>query len=194
MGEVRVKGNDLSREARPGWGRRLAGALLYPLFGLVLLIPYARRYWRRGPAAGEVARRLGAPHVIHGGTQRVLYASAEELLVAATARPERVERRYLLRELDQIQVDGEVYRPQYVSFAKEPPKRGDAADRQARSRLALRFGVETLELDYRGAFARQLAEAAAHTLHQLRQLSAADGVGGQAPEVFHIIRRQDVAE
>jgi len=176
----------------PQW-RRAANALLYPLFSLLPLIPLARR-WRRGPALArllgpapdpdglrKLAASLGAEHVVNGGrlagsaSPLLLFLSAGEMLLAAAHQPERILERYSLARLEEIRVDGEPYQPRYVSFAKVPPRRETEVDRAAVSRLALVFASRRLDLEYDGPFARHLAEAAAHTLHDLRKLPL-DGV------------------
>ncbi len=140
------------------------------------------------------------PHTVNGGffaggtvklafgTGLELIFSVPEVLLTVFERPEQVLARFGIAALDEILVDGEIYKPQYVSFAKAPPQRDQTVDRNATSRLRLRFGGEILELEYRGAFARHLAEVAAHTLYDLRRLSPPREVAGQPPKVFHVVR------
>ena len=179
---------------------------LYPLFWLWLLVPLGRRWLRRAGWLADAdeprkrAERMGARHALPGGfcaagldgigpgTPLALYLSAEEVLVATEGEPEQIRARYRLGSLEQITVDGESYQPKYVSFAKEPPKREQLVDRNAVSRLALRFGEASVELEYRGAFARHLAESAANALHQMREASGANEIAGQPPKVFHVVR------
>lgn len=105
------------------------------------------------------------------GTPLLLFADAREMLVAPALRPEEICARYRLASLERILVDGEAFQPRYVSLAKEPPRREEAVDRDAVSRLLLRFDGDELALDFRGAFGRHLAEVAARTLYDLRQLA-----------------------
>ena len=90
-------------------------------------------------------------------------------LVVPEDRPDHVMARYALASLVSIRLDGADYQPRYVSFAKEPPRREQDADRQAVTRLTLDLDGSTLEVVFRGVFGHHLGEVAAHTLHQLRQ-------------------------
>ncbi|MBI3666842.1 MAG: hypothetical protein HY236_11580 [Acidobacteria bacterium] len=261
MSEPRIRNSELGSSRRRGAGQRVAGALLYPFFGLLLLVPLVRR-WRRRPfwryvraggwalgaalaaagiwgplgrlgalwagfallvlstalgslkdpeAARKQAERLGARHTLNGGfyggrgldlparTPLWLFLTPEELLVVTQKKPDAVVRRYRLAGIEEILLEGESYRPCYVSFAKAPPQRDEKLTPGARCWLELTFQTEDavparLALEYRGAFARHLAEAAAHTLYQMRTLSAADRVGRQAPEILHVIGREHIAE
>lgn len=174
-----------------------AGVLLLAL--ATLLAPLA------DPEAGRIlAQRLGAQHALPAGfyvdgglgfppgEPVQMFLSAREVVLVPQG-PAPVVVRFPLAELAAVRIDGKIYRPRYVSFAKEPPRREQTVDRDAACRLGLDFGARRLELEYRGTFARHVAEAAAHALDELRRL-ATDHVAGQAPEVFHIVRGQDVAE
>jgi len=133
----------------------------------------------------QVAERLGAPHVLNGGIFEhgdmqarpgcalLFFLSPQEMLVAAAGRPETVLARRRLGSVESIRVDGQDYRPQYVSFAKEPPRREEHPDREAVCRLEIRWTDSALEVSYRGAFARHLAETAAHSLWSLRKAGPA---------------------
>ena len=121
----------------------------------------------------KLAERLGARHVANGGYSvagdaMLLFLTDTELLVAPAAHPERVAKRISLAAIGAIEVDGAEFRPVYVSFAKAPPQREEAADRDATCRLTLRIPEVALELQYTGAFASHLAEIAARTIHDCR--------------------------
>jgi hypothetical protein len=90
----------------------------------------------------------------------------------------------------EILVAGERYQPVYVSEAKDPPRREEHVDRSAKTALdlVLRDG-ERLRFNYTGAFSKHLAETAAHGIYSVRRLGRADGVGGESPEIFHIVGR-----
>ena len=149
----------------------------------------------------QIAAQLGAPHTLQGGAYAagtlglwpgvlrpgvplLRFVSDREVLVVRAGRPEQVLARYAVADLDTITVDGETYQPRYVSFAKEPPRLDENADRHAVRRLRLRFGPASLELDYRGVFAAHLAEIAAHTLHDLRRLAQAAARGSESLPVI----------
>ena len=121
----------------------------------------------------KLAERLGARHAVNGGClasgdAALLFLTDAELLVAPAADPERIADRIPLAAIEAIEVDGAEFRPVYVTFAKAPPQRGEAADRDATSRLTLRTPAGALELQYTGVFARHLAEIAARTIHDCR--------------------------
>ena len=261
MNIVRIRNSELGPSRERKVGRRVVEALLYPVFGLFLLIPFVRR-WRRRPgwkyvrmggwvlgaalasagsggplgrfgaqwagaallilatlwvpledleAAPRHAEKLGARHTLNGGlyaggdlklplgTPLWLFLTPEEMLVVTVKRPGDVLARYRLGGVEEILLEGESYKPRYVSFAKAPPQRGERPEHGARSQLALSFREKdgpaaALTLEYEGPFARHLAEVAAHTLYQMRMPLAANGVGRQAPEILHVIGREHVAE
>jgi hypothetical protein len=153
---------------------QVLGGSLVMLAALLVPVPDPDRVRR-------IAEALGAPHSLNGGyfregglpvprgTPLVFLLSAEELLVAPEDRPDYVLGRFPLAGIQRILVDGEEYRPRYISFAKEPPRRDPQADRRAKTRLALALPEAALEVEFRGVFARHLAEVAAHTLHDLKR-------------------------
>ncbi len=166
-----------------GWKLRLllpAGAALLLLSAL----------W--GPLADPdqlrtLAERLGAKHILNGGffaggeaclpvgAAVLLFLTAEELVAAAAESPGRKQWRWPLAEVKNIQIDGQDYQPRYVSFAKAPPARDHEADHSAACRLALHLDERNdrrLYFEYRGVFARHLAEVAAHTVYGCRVLAA----------------------
>ena len=52
----------------------------------------------------------------------------------------------------------------------------------------------TIRFLYTGAFSKHLASTAAHTIYGVRKLGRADGVGGESPKVFNIVRGENVPE
>ena len=93
-----------------------------------------------------------------------------------------------LSEVADIRVDGDSYLPVYLSEAKDPPVHEKQADQSKTSVLELvTVTGDSIEFRYTGAFSKHLAETAAHAIYSVRKL--ADGVAGQPPEVFHIVRR-----
>lgn len=143
-------------------------------------------------AMQKLAARLGARHVVNGGTLAagdvdlppgtavLLFVTPEEALVAA-AKAEDTKLRFALAGIDEIAVEGEEYQPHYVSFAKAPPQRERNPDRHAKRRLSIGFTLKDgakgrLDLDYRGAFAQHLAEIAAHTLSECRSAARRSAV------------------
>ena len=180
---------------RPGWKWVRAGGWAA---GLILIIAGGTAAQAAGvvllvlatllaPAADpdgmrKLAEKLGARHTVSAGalvagslplepgTPLLIFVTAAEVLVSAARTPDRIEARYPLESLREIRVEGESFRPRnYVSFAKDPPQRDPAVDRDAVCRLVLSFAAAELELQYRGAFARHLAEITAHTLYQCRE-------------------------
>jgi hypothetical protein len=122
------------------------------------------------------------------GIPLYLMLRREELLVVPRDRAEHVQWAIAIRQVERILVNGEIYRPVYVSEAKDPPVREDSVDQAAISTLELGLeGGNRLRVEYVGAFGKHLAETAAHAVHSVRQL--AHGVTGQSPEVFHVIGR-----
>ena len=122
------------------------------------------------------------------GIPLYLMLRREELLVVPRDRAEHVQWVIAIRQIERILVNGETYRPVYVSEAKDPPVREDSVDQAAISTLELGLeGGNRLRVEYVGAFGKHLAETAAHAVHSVRRL--ANGVAGQSPEVFHVIGR-----
>ena len=122
------------------------------------------------------------------GIPLYLMLRREELLVVARDRAEHVQWIIAIRQIERILVNGETYRPVYVSEAKDPPVREDSVNQAATSTLELKLaGSDYLRLEYVGSFSKHLAETAAHAVHSVCRL--AHGVAGQSPEVFHVIGR-----
>jgi hypothetical protein len=152
---------------------RIAGASLLALAAVLPPVPDPDRVRRIGEA-------LGAPHSLNAGFFRsgplavppglplLILLSSEQLLIVAADRPDHVLARHRLGSLTRIRLEGEDYRPRYVSFAKEPPRFDSNPDHKACACLAMDLDGSTLELEFRGVFAAHLAEVAARTLYELR--------------------------
>jgi hypothetical protein len=152
---------------------RVAGASLLALAAVLPPVPDPDRVRRIGEA-------LGAPHSLNAGFFRsgplpvptglplLFLLSSEQLLIVAADRPDHVLARHRLESVRRIRLEGEDYRPRYVSFAKEPPRSDPDPNHQACAYLAVDFEGATLELEFRGVFAAHLAEVAARTLYELR--------------------------
>lgn len=174
-----------------GWGHAWAegaGAALFLAATILRKIEDPER-------VQKAAEKLGARHVVNAGvfaggdlelrmeTRLLFFVTPTELLATRAAAPEQVIWRCPLAWIEAIQVAGEDFQPHYVSFAKAPPVRDENADPDARCRLALRVSEpgerqnnqqnnqRKLELEYRGVFARHLAEIGAHTIYNCRALA-----------------------
>jgi len=186
---------------QPSWGRirALGGAAAACLVAAGAL---SSHHWLAGVGAGllalavwlgplaspyrlqEAAARLGADYVLNGGTlkgERVhLFLTAEEILVTAAEADGATLERIPLSDVREVQIEGEPYRPSYAPPAKQPPAREKTADREALVELALvRESEEPLRLAYRGAFARHLAEVAAHTVLSVRSMAPGGRAAGR---------------
>jgi hypothetical protein len=152
---------------------QVAGASILVLAALLAPVPDPDRVRR-------IAETLGARHTLNAGffrsgplpippgTPLLFLLSHEQLLIVPADRPDHVLARHRLSGLIYIRLDGEDYRPRYISFAKEPPRLDPNPDHNACSCLTLALDGSTLELDFQGVFAAHLAEVAAHTLYDLR--------------------------
>lgn len=156
--------------SRPGLVVAGAVFLLLALLLGALANPYALQ---------ETAARLGADFVLNGGTLSetpvTLFLTAEEILVMRAVGETALLERIPLPEVREIRIAGAPYRPSSVLLTKEPPIREKSVEGSGVVELELaRASAEPLRLAYRGAFARHLAEVAAHTLAQaLRMVSLA---------------------
>lgn len=133
----------------------------------------------------------GAPKGnVPGGAGLFLLLRGRELLAVPVKSDGAVAASLGVDSIREILVAGESYRPVYVSEAKDPPRREEHVDRSATTalELVLRDG-ERLRFHYTGAFSKHLAETAAHGIYSVRRLGSADGVGGESPEIFHIVGR-----
>ena len=173
-----------------GWGRGnpwAQGAGVALLLGATIL-----RRIEDPERVRKAAEALGARHVVNGGffvaggpepkdrlkqgAPLLFFVSPAELLAASSNAPEKAIWRCPLAGIEAIQVAAEDYQPHYVSFAKAPPVRDDNADRDARCCLTLQVNEagrpgRKLDFEYRGVFARHLAEIAAHTIYSCRALA-----------------------
>jgi hypothetical protein len=127
---------------------------------------------------------------VPGGVRLYLLLRGRELLAVPVKSDGGVVASLGVDSVREILVAGESYRPVYVSEAKDPPRREEHVDRSATTalELVLRDG-ERLRFKYTGAFSKHLAETAAHGIYSVRRLGGADGVGGESPEIFHIVGR-----
>jgi hypothetical protein len=134
------------------------------------------------PAAlqGPVARGAALHLLVRGG----------EILFVPVEGSGEVRATIDFAQIRQILVNGESYRPVYISEAKDPPVREQAVNKKAVATTTLLMeGGERVDLEYEGAFSKHLAESAAHAIYSVRQLGTAHGVGGESPEIFHIVGR-----
>ena len=75
-----------------------------------------------------------------------------------------------IRRITSIRVDGQGYVPIYVSEAKDPPVKESAVDREAMIDLEVSLDDGgALLFRYQGAFARHLADSAAHAIYSVRE-------------------------
>jgi hypothetical protein len=127
---------------------------------------------------------------VSDGMRLYLLLRGRELLAVPVKSDGAVAASLGVDSIREILVAGESYRPVYVSEAKDPPRREEHVDRSATTalELVLRDG-ERLRFHYTGAFSKHLAETAAHGIYSVRRLGGADGVGGESPEIFHIVGR-----
>jgi len=185
----------------PGW---LAAAGLALGLAALLLRPA-----RDPDAERKLQARLGADYFLNGGTFRsgpmpggnlppgtplYLLIRRDELLIVPQ-RSGEIHSVTGIAAIGAVHVNGEPYRPVYVSEAKDPPVRETAVDKSATSVLELVLDSgEALRFEYQGAFSKHLAETAAHAVYSVRRLRAADGVSGETPEVFHIVGGQNISK
>ena len=180
----------------PSWGRirALGGAAAA---GLLAAGALSSQHWLAGVGAGllslaawlgpltspyrlqEAAARLGADYVLNGGTLRgervYLFLTAQEILITPAGAEGSILERIPLTDVREVRIAGQAYRPSYAPSAKQPPAREQSADAVAFSALVelalVRESEEPLRLAYRGAFARHLAEIAAHTVLSAKNVS-----------------------
>ena len=125
--------------------------------------------------------------IAEGAALYLLVRDSELLLVPKDADDE-VSAVIDLRQVAKVLVDGEPYRPVFIPEAKDPPVREERVDRSRTSTMEIVLNDEaSVRFIYQGAFSRHLAESTAHAVDQARR--SANGIAGQAPEVFHIVGR-----
>lgn len=132
---------------------------------------------------------------IKHGTDVNLLLRGQELLFVPAASGSAVKYRLDIQSIDDIKVAGESYKPVFVSEAKDPPVREETVDKTAATSMELAFdNGRTIRFLFTGAFSKHLASTAAHTIYGVRKLGRTDGVGGESPKVFNIVRGEDVPE
>jgi hypothetical protein len=132
---------------------------------------------------------------IKHGTDVNLLVRGQELLFVPAAAGSAIKHRLDIQKIDDIRVAGESYQPVFVSEAKDPPVREDVVDKTAATSMELVVSDgRAIRFLYTGAFSKHLASTAAHTIFGVRQLGRPDGVGGQSPKVFNIVRGENVPE
>ena len=133
---------------------------------------------RRTPdpdAERKLQRRHRARYLINGGRfegrEVYLLIREEQLMVVPRSGPEagEVERALAIPRITRILVDGDGYVPVYVSEAKDPPVQAERPLTGERSRLELIMDGGEWTFEYSGAFAKHLAETAAHGVHSVRE-------------------------
>lgn len=130
-------------------------------------------------ASGLPGVPTGKPLYLLLKGEDLLFIPADSVDVAATLA---------VPDIDDIRVGGERYVPVYVSEAKDPPVRETHVDQTAvtPTELLLKDG-RVLRFEYSGTFHKHLAETAAHAIYSVKRLAGSNGVGGQSPEVLHVI-------
>ena len=132
---------------------------------------------------------------INHGTDVNLLVRGQELLLVPAAAGSAIKHRLDIQKIDDIRVAGESYQPVFVSEAKDPPVREEVVDKSAATSMELIVSDgRTIRFLYTGAFSKHLASTAAHTIYGVRQLGRPDGVGGESPKVFNIVRGENVPE
>jgi hypothetical protein len=210
----------LRRDARRWNGARLAAGAasaasialgiwwgawwLVVVAGFATMVALLLRPSRDPDRERDLQRRYQAEYLLNGGrlvsqwpsggpprgTVLYLLVRGREILAVPVDGAGDVAATLNIAHIQQILVNGETYRPVYVSEAKDPPVRERTVDKNAAAVLTLVMaGGARLDLDYTGAFSRHLAESAAHALYSVRKLGTAHGVSGESPEIFHIVGR-----
>jgi len=137
-----------------------------------------------------VAGRWPGETTVPLGTRLYLLLRGRELLAVPLNGEGDVQASLSIDMVRQVLVAGENYIPVYVSEAKDPPRREKQVDRSAKTAMELVLANgEKLRFEHTGAFSKHLAETAAHAIYSVWRLGGTDGVGGQSPEIFHVIGR-----
>jgi hypothetical protein len=172
---------------------------------LLLLFSIAVRRLRDPDHERKLQARYGASYLLNGGkliagrlprdqalavSEPLYLLLRDEELLFVPVGTEELAATLPISRIGDIRVGGEHYVPVYVSEAKDPPVREERVNQNQTTvtELVLDDG-EVVKLAYTGAFHKHLAETAAHAIYSVRNLMRADGVGGQSPEVFHIVGR-----
>ena len=167
----------LTASVAPGWWKVLAAVPA----GLGALL----RRTRDPDRERRIQRIHRAEYLLNGGEWRravdggpasAVYLMLRDvhLVVVPRARDSDVDAAVRVDAIAAIRVDETPYRPVYVSEAKQPPVREKQVDRHAVSELVLDLRAGgSWRFRYRGAFAKHLAETAAHAIYSVRAASAA---------------------
>ena len=174
---VLLAGAVLTASVAPGWWKVLAA--VPAVLGALL------RRTRDPDRERQIQRIHRAEYLLNGGEWRraenagpaataYLLLRDGHLMVVPRARDIDVDAAVRVDAIAAIRVDGTPYRPVYVSEAKQPPVRERQVDRHAVSELVLDLRTgDSWRFRYRGAFARHLAETAAHAIYSVRAVSSA---------------------
>lgn len=172
---VLLAGAVLTASVVPGWWKVLAA---FPAVLGALL-----RQTRDPDGERRIQRIHRAEYLLNGGEWRkaedgrpaaaaYLLLRDVHLMVVPRARESDVEAAVSVDAIAAIRVDGVPYRPVYVSEAKQPPVREKQVDRHAVAELVLDLRTGgSWRFRYRGAFAKHLAETAAHAIYSVRAAS-----------------------
>lgn len=123
-----------------------------------------------------------------GPKQRLYFLiRGAELLVVPAEGPGDVVSTVDIGQVAEIFVAGEPYLPIYVSEAKDPPVRETSVmtGNKAELRLMLESG-RSLCFGYQGAFAKHLAETAAHAIYSVRGM-VREAESGESEALFEIV-------
>ena len=128
------------------------------------------------------SNRLGGPLGLELGTPLYLLLRGPHLLLVPREGDGEIHSAVRIDAIERILVDGMDYVPVYVSEAKQPPVRERAVDRHAVAELVLeRRSGEPMRFRYSGAFARHLAQTAAHAVFSVRlHVAPAEPMTGDA--------------
>ncbi len=175
--------------------------------GLVVLTALAVNRARDPDHERKLQARHGADYLLNGGVlvggslpgsslnlkplgpkQRLYFLiRGAELLVVPAEGPGDVVSTIDIREVAEILVAGEPYRPIYVSEAKDPPVRETSVmtGNKTELQLTLERG-QTMCFQYQGAFSKHLAETAAHAIYSVRGL-VREAESGESQALFQIV-------
>ena len=181
----------------------VAGLWLGVAGGLVVLTALAVTRARDPDHERKLQARHGADYLLNGGVlasgslpglrplglkQRLYFLiRGAELLVVPAEGPGDVVSTIDIRQVAEILVAGEPYRPIYVSEAKDPPVRETSVmtGNKTELQLTLERG-QTMCFQYQGAFSKHLAETAAHAIYSVRGL-VREAESGESQALFQIV-------